>query len=83
MKYIILFIITILIIHILSKLHLGYIINDNKRVTEYTYYINLEHRKDRMKETIEELKNFGIDNPIRFNAIKDEKIDVWVVVNLI
>ena len=36
-----------------------------------------------MKETIEELKNFGIDNPIRFNAIKDEKIDVWVVVNLI
>ena len=73
MKYIILFIITILIIHILSKLHLRYVINDNKRVTQYTYYINLEHRKDRMEETITELKNFGIDNPIRFNAIKYKK----------
>ena len=73
MKYIILFVTTILIIYILSKLHLGYIINDNKRVTQYTYYINLEHRKDRKEETITELKKFGIDNPIRFNAIKDEK----------
>lgn len=73
MKYIILFVTTILIIYILSKLHLGYVINDNKRVTQYTYYINLEHRKDRKEETITELKNFGIDNPIRFNAIKDEK----------
>jgi glycosyl transferase family 25 len=73
MKYIILFIITILIIHILSKLHLKYVIRDNKRVTQYTYYINLEHRKDRKEETITELNNFGIDNPIRFNAIKDEK----------
>jgi len=68
MKYIILFVTTILIIYILSKLHLGYVIRDNKRVTKYTYYINLEHRKDRMEETITELKNFGIDNPIRFNA---------------
>lgn len=72
MKYIILFVITILIIHILSKLHLRYVIRDNKRVTQYTYYINLEHRKDRKEETITELKNFGIDNPIRFNAIKDK-----------
>ena len=72
-KYIILFVITILIIHILSKLYLEYIINDNKRVTKYTYYINLEHRKDRKEETIAELKKIGIDNPIRFNAIKDEK----------
>ena len=68
MKYIILFVTTILIIYILSKLHLKYVINDNKRVTQYTYYINLEHRKDRKEETITELKNFGIDNPIRFNA---------------
>ena len=58
MKYIILFVITILIIHILSKLHLRYVINGNKRVTQYTYYINLEHRKDRKEETITELKNF-------------------------
>ena len=43
-------------------------INDNKRVTQYTYYINLEHRKDRKEETITELNNFIIDNPIRFNA---------------
>ena len=73
MKYIILFVTAILIIHILSKLHLKYVISDNKRVTQYTYYINLEHRKDRKEETITELKKFGIDNPIRFNAIKDEK----------
>ena len=73
MKYIILFVITILIIHILSKSYLGYVIRDNKRVTKYTYYINLEHRKDRKEETIIELKNFGINNPTRFNAIKDKK----------
>ena len=63
--------------------HTEYEETNSEEPTKYTYYINLEHRKDRMKETIEELKNFGIDNPIRFNAIKDEKIDVWVVVNLI
>jgi len=68
MKYILAFIIVLLIIHILSKIYNKFIINDNKKVTEYTYYINLEKRKDRKKETIQELKNFGIDNPIRFNA---------------
>uniref|UniRef100_A0A6C0CWJ0 Glycosyltransferase n=1 Tax=viral metagenome TaxID=1070528 RepID=A0A6C0CWJ0_9ZZZZ len=36
-----------------------------------TYYINLEKRKDRKMETIRELNNFGIKNPIRFDAIKD------------
>lgn len=39
---------------------------------KYTYYINLEHRKDRNEETLKELKSFGIHNPIRFNAIKDD-----------
>lgn len=43
--------------------------NDFKK---YTYYINLEHRKDRNEETLKELKSFGIHNPIRFNAIKDD-----------
>lgn len=43
--------------------------NDFKK---YTYYINLEHRKDRNEETLKDLKSFGINNPIRFNAIKDD-----------
>jgi glycosyl transferase family 25 len=41
-------------------------------VTEHTYYINLEHRTDRKKDTLKELKSFGINNPTRFNAIKED-----------
>ena len=41
-------------------------------VKKYTYYINLEHRKDRNQETLKELKSFGINNPIRFNAINED-----------
>jgi len=41
-------------------------------VTEHTYYINLEHRKDRKKNTLEQLKSFGITNPNKFNAIKED-----------
>ena len=50
-------------------------INNNKadNFKKYTYYINLEHRKDRKKDTLRELKSFGIHNPIRFNAIKNDK----------
>jgi len=44
----------------------------NDDVLKHTYYINLEHRTDRKNETIKELKSFGINNPIRFNAIKNE-----------
>lgn len=52
--------------------------NSNKKLEknvmnlfDNTYYINLEKRKDRKMKTIRELKNFGIKNPIRFNAIED------------
>jgi GR25 family glycosyltransferase involved in LPS biosynthesis len=37
---------------------------------EHTIFINLESREDRRTEVIQELQNWGIPNPIRFNAIK-------------
>jgi len=37
---------------------------------KHTYYINLEEREDRKRETIDELQKIGINNPQRFNAIK-------------
>jgi len=46
--------------------------NDVNNLLDHVYYINLDHRTDRKKETLEELKKFGIDNPIRYNAIKDK-----------
>lgn len=45
-------------------------IND---ILKNNYYINLEHRKDRNVNTINELKKIGITNPNRFNAIKHDK----------
>ena len=41
-------------------------------VTEHTYYINLKHRTDRNRDTLRELQLFGIHNPTRFDAIKDD-----------
>mgnify|MGYP003388944313 CR=1 FL=1 len=40
-------------------------------VLDHSYYINLEHRNDRKEETLNELSKFGIHNPIRLDAIKD------------
>ena len=40
---------------------------------ENTYYINLEHRKDRNINTINELQKIGIYNPNRYNANKYDK----------
>jgi GR25 family glycosyltransferase involved in LPS biosynthesis len=37
---------------------------------KHTYYINLEERPDRKDQVEQELKNIGINNPERFNAIK-------------
>lgn len=37
---------------------------------KYTYYINLEERQDRNQHVQEQLQKIGIENPIRFNAIK-------------
>ena len=48
------------------------IILENNILFENTYYINLESRKDRKIETLNELNDFGIKNPKRFNAIKDK-----------
>lgn len=41
-------------------------------VTKHTYYINLKHRTDRKRDTLRELQSFGIHNPTRFDAIKDD-----------
>ena len=41
-------------------------------VTKHTYYINLKHRTDRKLDTLRELQSFGIHNPTRFDAIKDD-----------
>jgi glycosyl transferase family 25 len=49
---------------------LNYILLNDKKI--YTYYINLEHRKDRKKNTLRELKSFGIHNPNKFDAIKED-----------
>jgi len=46
--------------------------NLSDKLFENTYYVNLEHRKDRNENTIKELNKFGIKNPKRFNAIKDD-----------
>ena len=62
-------IVFLIIIIFICIYNFNYNIDD---VTKYTYYINLKHRKDRKEETVNELKSFGINNPIRFNAIKDE-----------
>lgn len=35
-----------------------------------TIYINLEYRKDRNESILKELSKIGINNPLRFNAIK-------------
>lgn len=35
------------------------------------HYINLEHRKDRDREIVDEFKILGLNNYIRFNAIKN------------
>ena len=45
---------------------------DEMELFDNSYYINLEKRNDRKIKTIQELNNFGIKNPIRFNAIKDD-----------
>ena len=45
---------------------------DSSDILKNTYYINLEHRRDRKEDTLRELKSFGIHNPIRFGAIKEE-----------
>ena len=39
---------------------------------KYHYYINLDHRADRNKDTIKLLKYIGIEEPRRFSAIKQE-----------
>ena len=44
---------------------------ENRILFENTYYINLEHRTDRKEETLKELTEFGITNPKRLNAVKD------------
>jgi len=70
---IIVFLIIIIFIIFICIYNFNYNFNYNiDDVTKYTYYINLKHRKDRKEETVNELKSFGINNPIRFNAIKDE-----------
>jgi GR25 family glycosyltransferase involved in LPS biosynthesis len=50
-------------------------IYDKKRYTLsiYTHYINLEHRKDRNDELVNELKKANITKYERFNAIKPDK----------
>ncbi len=48
----------------------NYILLNDKKI--YTYYINLKHRKDRKKNTLKQLKSFGITNPNKFNAIKED-----------
>ena len=41
-------------------------------IEKYHFYINLRERTEKNKNTIEELKRFGIHSPNRFEAIKHE-----------
>ena len=66
---IIIFVITIIIF--LKFYYIKIKLKNNLINSSFTYYINLEHRKDRNIETIKELKSFGINKANRFNAIKN------------
>lgn len=68
----------VLILLFIIFIRLSYMKNNNNNnnkandIKKYTYYINLENRKDRKRDTLKELKSFGINNPTRFNAIKED-----------
>jgi len=74
--------IILIVLVIICCLFVNYILNnknENKnenKINKYIdkiYYINLEHRTDRKKSIVSELKSFDITNYERFNAIKHEK----------
>lgn len=41
-------------------------------ISNHTFYINLDERKEKNSECLKQLNLFGIQKPNRFNAIKDE-----------
>ena len=41
-------------------------------ISNHTFYINLDERKEKNSECLKQLNLFGIQKPNRFNAIRDE-----------